>query len=348
MVDESGLFSAVHTDNSDSSLRVSRFPDPATAERAWRGGELDGYFVVSRDYLQSGQVRVASRVETAVFARGALEQFLRAQLLMQAEPDVRARILDGTLIYHEALNPAKNVNWERLGSMIVALGLVLLYYLLNQFTQSYLWLAVMDEHENQTIEIILSSVSLREFFGGKVLGIALTGLTPVVVWGGIAGIALVPVAAVLQWFDVSPGVWSGWACVAVGILLFTPAYIMNATTTIVAGALSGGLQQNQSLPWFLDLFQVIVFVPLIFAGMLAPDSTLALVLSLLPWTAPVVLTMRLGMTTVPLWQIVAAVLVTWLAMGLTFVASTRVYHLSRAGNVNLSWRQWVRLLSRRT
>ncbi|MBI4674678.1 MAG: ABC transporter permease [Chloroflexi bacterium] len=341
MVDESGLFATLRAGAPDSSFRIQRFDDVAAAETAWRGGALDGYVVVTRDYLQSGQVRVVSRIETALFARGALEQFLRAQLLKKSAPAQRARILDGTLVLHAASKPTENFSWERVGMLLVALGLVLLYYFLNQFTQSYLWLAVSAEHENQTIEIMLTSVSLQEFFGGKVLGIALTGLTPIVVWGGLGGMVFLLVAAFLQWFELSFGAWSGWSLVAVGILILVPAYIMHATTTIVVGALYGGLEQNRPLPWFLDLFQTIVFFPLMLAGLFAPDSALAVGLSFIPWTAPIVLIMRMGLTTVPLWQSIPAILLTWLAMILTFALSTRVYRLLRAGRANLTWRRVV-------
>lgn len=334
-VDESGLLSLTRAAPS-ARVRLQHFESTNAVEHAWRAGILDGYFVVPRDYLETGGVHQVARFEMAPFMRAYVERFLRAQLLEETAPDVRTRIVEGAFISHHALKPNDAPNWNRALDVLLAASITVLYLFLNQFTQNYLWHAVNAEHENRTIEILLTSVSLPEFFAGKVLGIALTGLTPFVVWGSIVGI---PFAFAVQfaaswgiWF----GAWDGWQMIVMAGLLLIPAYLAGALGIVLFGALTNHLTQFQPVPWFLDLLQALVFLPLMLIALVTPNSALAIALSILPWTAPIVLMLRLGLTDVPWWQIFVAIILQWAMVWLLLWLCARVYALARNGNV--SWR----------
>jgi len=336
VVDEAGV--VVNTDDSAqtrTAFQFERFENETTAKAAWRAGTLDGYFVLKRAYMQTGHVSQVTRLESASPARAAFETFLRAQLLEKTDRTARERILGGTLFSRQPLNPNQIPNMERVNSLVLAGLLIICFFILNQFTQNYLWHAVRDEHANRTIEIILTSVSLAEFFVGKVLGIALAGLTPMIVWGSVIGVGVGIGIAALQFFGAPFDARANWQLLGWGLLILTPAYPLGATTTVLGGALTTILDQNHSLHWFLEWIPVVILLPLTLVALSAPDSALAVGLSLIPWTAPIVLTLRLGITDVPLWQIGAAIVLEWLALIGIFQLSVRVYRGARQGKLSL-------------
>jgi ABC-2 type transport system permease protein len=88
-------------------------------------------------------------------------------------------------------------------------------------------------------------------------------------------------------------------------MLGLPGYFLYAVIAAGLGIIAGDTQQAQQLAGFLGF---IGMFPLYFAGGLltAPNSAAAVGLTLFPLTGPMFTLLRMALTEVPLWQLLAS------------------------------------------
>lgn len=202
---------------------------------------------------------------------------------------------------------------------------------------------VIEEKSNRIVEVIISSIKPFELMFGKIAGIALVGLTQFTIWvvlvtvlgGGISGVVMQQMGmgaelsqstqAAQQSGDMGEimSALSGFNfSYLIGMFLF---YFLGGY--LFYGALFAAIGSAVDNETDTQQFMLPVTMPLIFALVLAqsaiatdPNGTLAFWLSVIPFTSPVVMMVRLPFD-VPLWQtllsmaslVAGFVFTTWLA-----------------------------------
>ncbi|MGB8647928.1 MAG: ABC transporter permease [Anaerolineae bacterium] len=312
-----------------TTISLRRFSDEDSAQAALASGSIQVYYVLPTDYLASGQAREVTHSPNALLTRAVFGQFVRSSLLDPLPTATRQRILAGTDIVHDTPVFTDPFAIERAGNLIIVSLYLFAFFLLSLFTRHYFSQALIEEHSNRTIEIILTSVRAEQLLAGKVLGLVLLGFTPLVIWGSIIGIVLALVLPLAQVLGITPMAFPFWGQLAIVMAILFPAFVLDATGTLLAGALSGALESSQEIFFFPALVETVVFFSLIMSALLAPDSPLAVILSLVPFTSPFVLPLRLGLTTVPFWQTGLALVLLWLTMFLGIFFSARFYRAWR-------------------
>lgn len=193
----------------------------------------------------------------------------------------------------------------------------LLYMILAIFGQNILR-SVIEEKSTRVAEVVVASVKPDTLLLGKVLGVGAVALTQVLVWGVSAlviGSRVVPLLApqgrggaaaarggapgagdVLAGVSFEPGV-----LVAL-LLFFVLGFVFFAACYAAVGAMVNSEQEAQqaSLPVTMMLVASAVFMQPI---LLSPNGGMARTLSFVPFTAPVVMPLRLAATSVPAWEI---------------------------------------------
>jgi ABC-2 type transport system permease protein len=108
-----------------------------------------------------------------------------------------------------------------------------------------------------------------------------------------------------------------------GILFFILGYGVYASLMAGIGALVPSMREASQLT---TVVIIPLIIPLMFISILiqSPNSTLAVVLSLFPLTAPVAMMTRLASTQVPLWQI---------GLALVLLALTALYFIRAAAGL---------------
>ena len=160
---------------------------------------------------------------------------------------------------------------------------------------SYLLQALVDEKENRTIEILLTSVSSDQLMIGKTLGNLSVGITPLLVWLLVGGI-------VVGFFINSlPAEFHGqydWNMVWVLVLSFIPAFLMISALMAAVGATATEAREAQQVA---GLFSLPIMLPLFVlpALMQNPDGMISVTLSLIPFTAPVLSLIHISEPTRP-------------------------------------------------
>jgi ABC-2 type transport system permease protein len=196
--------------------------------------------------------------------------------------------------------------------------------------------AVVEEKENRTMEVLMTSVSSTQLMSGKIIGIIGVGLTQLLAWIGFATLA---VLAGRYYFPFLEAIHISFSSVGLLVITLLPAFVMVAALMVAVGATVTDAREGQQIA---SLFTFPVVIPYWFTYQLMsnPNGPLAVGLSLFPLTAPVALTMRVGFTYIPMWQVgvttgilvVSALASLWLA-GRAFRLGMLQY------GQRLSWRQ---------
>jgi ABC-2 type transport system permease protein len=161
--------------------------------------------------------------------------------------------------------------------------------------------SVMEEKTSRIIEVLLSSASVPEIMGGKILGVACVTGTILLFWMSIAlGVALIrspPFAAALAAVFIDHGRWAYFA------LYFAGGYLMFATLYVTVGAFCETAREAQTL---LGPMMIIMSVPPIFMSQSIghPDAPLLKTLTWIPLFTPFMMAAR-SAADPPLWEILA-------------------------------------------
>src|SRR5262249_6956385 len=154
------------------------------------------------------------------------------------------------------------------------------------------------------------SVSPNELMTGKILGIGLVGLIQVGIYSVTAGAVRLFMYQKLVGTDFS-GMLSNFTLPKLGffLLFFTLGYFMYVALFACVGAVCNSEQEAQNyqtpITWclMLPMISTIFFVT-------QPDSTTAIVASLIPIFTPMVMFMRICVQMPPAWQIVLSIVLT--------------------------------------
>ena len=160
---------------------------------------------------------------------------------------------------------------------------------------------IVEEKANRIVEILLSSVRPRQLLFGKVVGIGLVGFLQLVLLGAVAVVAVMKTQIIAV-----PAV--GITAVLGGLLWFVLGFLFFA----LAYAAAGSLVSRQE-----DVAAVITPIGLLILGSYLahfwvdanPGNPIAIVLSLLPPFAPVVMSARIATGDAQVWQVVLAILI---------------------------------------
>jgi ABC-2 type transport system permease protein len=281
--------------------------------------QIDSYFVLGSDYLDTGKVTVygiGGGFSTFVSAdEGNLDQFLVASLLAgKVDEQTRRRVAAPLNIEPVTLDEEGNVESDTpftlFGDFVLPYIFSLAFVIIIFTTSGFLLQGVSEEKEGRVIEILLSSISPTELLAGKILGLGALGLIQVVVWLGAGAGLLAATATIFALTGISN---LGPSTVVLGIVYFVLGYLLFATLMAVAGSMGTTQRESQQIA---SIFSVTAAVPMMAMSVIFtnPQSPLIIALSYIPLTSPVMMLLRLGLGPVPSGQV--AISLVLLAAGL--------------------------------
>ena len=278
------------------------FEDEAAATAALRDGAIQSYFVVRPDYRETGRVVRVARQVTFTSGSGPDTRVFRAVLRANLAGDLQiAQRLDIPLDLE--MNVVRPSGESRQagggpfeGSAAFPLGLLLAFSIVNG--GGWLVQAVVEEKENRTIEIVLTSLRPWQLMAGKLLGLGVIALLQLGIYLGLlrALLGRTGPAAGLSAGEIPASMWP-WL-----VLFFLLGFLFVGGLMMAMGAVGASARESGQISGFMSLP---VMMPLWFGEAISdsPSGLLGIVLSLVPITAPVTMTMRLAAGGVPLWQI---------------------------------------------
>ncbi|MFQ5767204.1 MAG: ABC transporter permease [Acidobacteriota bacterium] len=316
--------------------------------------EFDAYLIIGRDPDHDDYILYGSRSSGDV--PDEIKRALHAPTMLE-----RARLQGVSLSSDEILSLARRVEItpirvdkagqevsKGMGQQMAVVGSVwamgFLFYIVFLLWGSNILRGIVEEKNTRITEVVLSSVTPVQFMVGKVAGIGMVALTQLVVWVGCAlGLTLASTATIPQIARLAGGLKPslfGWF-----ILLFLLGFAMYSVIYAAIGSMVTSTQEAEQAAMPVALIIVASFFAM-FSVQAAPDSTFAIVASLFPLTAPLVMLMRLGVTEPALWQIALSLLLQVLAIcGLAWTAA-RIFRVGvlmygKRATIPEVWR-WIR------
>jgi ABC-2 type transport system permease protein len=340
-VDQSGLLAhplpAPTVSALDKPIEILAYPDEAAANTALQADEIQAYYLLPADYLSTGKLKVVHVSDLKSPARSQFYNFLAANMLSGMDAQVANRILSGDEIIIQAVDGSREISSETgwLGLFIPILAA--LGFVVAMFTAGgYLMQAVVEEKENRTMEVILTSVSPNQFMAGKILADMSIGLTQILAWLIFIIIGF-KVAAVK--FEILQNIQISSQILLIGLVVLLPTFVMVSAFMALIGATVSESREGQQM---IGLISLPIWIPYMLIGLIMenPNSPMAVGMSLFPLTSALTMLIRQGVTIIPGWQIaVSAIILVLCAVGAIWLAG-RAFRLGmlRFGK-RLAWRE---------
>ena len=195
---------------------------------------------------------------------------------------------------------------------LAGLGMGMLLWMVVLTGAGMLLNSVMEEKTSRILEVLLSSASVPQIMGGKIIGVAAVTGTILAFWmtiaGGVIAINAPGVAADLIGVFASHGRWAYFALYLVG------GYLMFGTLYVTIGAFCETSREAQTL---LGPMMIIMSIPLLFVSQAVqhPDAPLLHTLTWVPLFTPFMMAARVA-SDPPLWEIAGTGLMMFVVTGL--------------------------------
>ena len=308
----------------------------STATRAVMQKDVRGYLVLDSATYTAQTARYAGRNASSIGEVDMIEAAVRQALLQQQleKEGLDPGKVDAITKIRVKLSTEKIDEKGRGGSgtaaAIFGFAIAFLLYFSIVFYGQNILRGVLEEKMSRVAEVVLSSVSPDTLLAGKVLGVGAVGLTQQFAWVG---------STVLLWkFRMGimaklgmptmqiafPPVSAG--TLAILIAFFLLGYTFYASLFAAVGAMAGSNEEAQQAaqPVVLLLVSSVIFAQPV---MLNPTSRLSEVMSWLPFSAPIIMPIRMSAMQVPGYEIAATILGVALACVAAIWASARIYRV---------------------
>lgn len=272
---------------------------------------------------------------------------------------------------------------ENIAEMNEVIGMVcgfFIYFIIVIFASQVLR-GVLEEKSNRIVEVLISSVKPMQLLVGKIVGIALVGITQFLIWVlltvGIVSVIGFTVPDIMNSPESAEMVSGGeiqmvqdmnaadGSATALGIFqqindyfpisftqillsfffFFVVGYLIYATLYAATGSVvdTESDSQQYTLPVTIPLFLSIILIPTIASD---PNGQLAFWFSMIPLTSPITMMVRLP-AGVPMWQLLTSmgVAVLFLVFCIWFAAKIYRMGILMYGKKS-SWREIFRWLKK--
>ncbi|MCD5417930.1 ABC transporter permease [Candidatus Bipolaricaulota bacterium] len=341
VVDESGL---IYADLSlrlvDTSVQLFK-PDIAPDELRLQveAGDIDGLLVIGSEILTTNIVHLHVR-DIGMLEMGELRRELTSviteQRLTQAGYDpAKIRKITAAVVMLPVLVGAEEIGFAAIG---VPIGIATLLIIATMISGGMLTQSVIKEKDNRVVELIMSSVSPRDFMVGKILGYGATSLVQLTIWVAIA----LPIAS--HYFNIPLGIvtWSQWI---IYLAYFVLGYLLTATLYATMGAAMKDAQSGSQLQGIIGMLPA---VPLFILSVIiaSPDLLWIRIMGFIPPFTPGVMLLRMAAGRVLWWEIALSLILLAGFVYLLMRLAAKIFQVGilmygKSANLAEMWR-WVK------
>ncbi len=227
---------------------------------------------------------------------------------------------------------------------IIGMLFTILIYMFILMYGNMVMQAVLEEKKSRIVEVMVSSVKPVNLLVGKVVGIGLVGITQLIIWGILMGLFF----SGLSFFIASPGQMDTTMPTEMGnfdmegmlntvmtvnwleigfyfILFFIGGYILYAS--IFAMFASAVDSEEDTSQFMTPVTLIIVFAFLAgFYSVNNPDGPLAFWASLIPFSSPIVMMVRIPFG-IPLWEKLLSIVLLYGTFILISILAAKIYRV---------------------
>ena len=377
VVDESTMFIG-KIDNTDFNTFIYIDDEIDDAKNLVKDGVYDGVLYIPATTLNvptNAEIYSIKQIPMSVTShiRSTMKNVVERQKMLASGIDPEIVKASATAINVQTIRMSEKEGEQKsFGEFefILGLALALVIYFVIFIFGSQVMRGVIEEKTNRIIEVIVSSVKPFELMMGKIIGIALVGLTQFLLWGvltlAISGVA----SAFLPTQDVfSAGSVMNQPIAEMGVqptdtgaltevfevinsinfndilwcflLYFIGGYFLYSAMFAAVGAAVDNETDTQQ---FVTPISLLLVIPMVCSSIIAaaPDSSFALWMSMIPFTSPVGMMLRIPFG-VPIWQVAVSVAILFITFIVFTWLASKVY---RTGILmygkKVSWKEIIK------
>ena len=357
IVDESHWFEDRFTDTEEHTFILMPGQPIDSVKEMVKSGVFDMALYVPPTQLNIPSNAVVYSIqqvpmEVETYISNVMEKEIEDQKLMAngVDPDIVSAVKTNVNLQIMRMDEKGNEK-ETFTKVQFTLGIILamLVYMFIIFFGGQVMQGVAEEKTNRIIEVIISSVKPFQLMMGKIIGVSLVALTQFVLWIILTGILYVGFSAfiglsnpeilssgtVMTQEIASSDIMSNenvqnivqiahsidfGTIITTFIIFFILGYLLYATLYAAIGSLVDNNTDSQQFTLPITVPLIIAFISSFFYIVNNPDSSLSVWLSMIPFTSPLAMMVRIPFG-VPIWQVVLSVvilagtfvLMTWIA-----------------------------------
>ncbi len=361
VVDDSGIIAS--SLNNDDNVEYVIMDQPI--DSVLKKTDIDGVLHINKDIMtsKSGSVAFYSneassmQIETGITSQ--IEQTIENERLKNYNIEdldeilnsIKANVSMQTFRLDEENNSSASSSFL---SYIIGVIMTLILYLFLLLYGQMVMTSIIEEKNNRVLEIVVSSIKPAQLMMGKIIGIGSVAVVQVLIWA----VMLVVISGVLLPMLIPTEIMGDIAASNAGTLnaenavtdiemihalatLSNVGYILKIFSFLLVFLIGGFLFYSSlyaaigsSVDNIQDAgqFQSIVVFPILIGFVLAmsiandPNSTIATVMSIIPFTSPMVMIARIpfGIAT---WEIITSLVILYASFILLVQLSAKIYRV---------------------
>jgi ABC-2 type transport system permease protein len=338
VIDESGVFASKL--KSDKNIKFENLSQPlSAAKKDLKKHEDDIVLFIPKKYDSPKSVQVLSEKKPNMSVSNNIERQLND---IATNNNMVAQGIDAEQLKNirsDISISAKEVTdsgdkESNIGALyVIGVACAIMIYLSLFIYGAQVMRGVIEEKTNRIIEVIVSSVKPFQLMLGKIIGVALVSLTQFILWI-LLSIAVsfiankyfaAPQSPMLGFLDGLKNVPFGYIISCFLFYFLTGFLLYSALFAAVGSAVDS---ESETQQFMFPITMPLLFTYLISVTFLAqnPDSTLAFWLSVIPFTAPVAMMVRLPFDP-PTWQLILSMCMMVIGFLFTTWVASRIYRV---------------------
>jgi len=296
-IDYANIISQIPPEATDM---LQPFSDETVAKEALLKGDIDSYYIIAADYITTGTVtQYSNNPQLLTNTDLPFSRIIGDNLMSQIDDPILAQRLQEPINMVTRGPPRRAISFiaqEIDFNRLMTAGLLVGLFSYTVSTSGALMVrGLQREIKVRVMEILITSTSASQFIGGKMVGLATLALCQ----------ATLSLVAVLWVYGNNPD-GSGPAAIPLTVMIRCIPYLALGLISYC------GIVMSMAAIWpnpresgmLLGLAQLTALTPLIGALFMVPDlhSWLSILLSMFPPTATLLMSFRLLLTDVPIWQ----------------------------------------------
>lgn len=360
VVDNSGKIAPYLFDHHSLPYAISTTP----ADSLKTNTDIKTFIVIGEDVIENPSSislyhRGGGSIETETLIRDDIKNAIEAQRLEDLQLGNLKQVLseieaDVVINTHKIDDDGNESSSNSLTSYLIGIAMSFILYMFIIIYGQLVMMSIIEEKNNRVLEIIVTSIKPTHLMLGKIIGIGAVAITQVVIWAlliagfisfvlpGIVGGqmfaeldalkagTLNPAAAttdlgVLQVMAMLSSLSYIFSIFGYLILFLIGGFMLYASLYAAIGASVDNAQDGAQL-------QVFCIVPVIVGLMFAmtigqnPDSSLATALSMIPFTAPMIMMSRIP-SGVPATEIMASLAILYASIVAIIWFTAKIYRV---------------------
>lgn len=230
-------------------------------------------------------------------------------------------------------------------ALAVGAGTAIIIYMLIAIYGGILMQGVIEEKANRIVEVIVSSVRPFQLLMGKTLALASVAITQLLLWGLLTVVVYLVMIPFIAGADIDPAAMqqpgmemsqsemenilidlksANWSVLYYFPIYFLGGFFLYGSLMAAAGSAVDNVQDAQQfvMPITLPLMLPLFFYPNIIQN---PNGMFAMVTSHIPFFSPMVMPMRIGLGSVPWWEIALSIVILILSFLACVWVSAKIY-----------------------